>query len=80
MTINPFEGAHFALLAALLRTLMPRLEILMSKSSPMDRESADRISAAAERDPGSDTAQSGFDERAEAAATRNEDDYDDKYE
>lgn len=52
----------------------------MSKSSPMDRESADRISAAAEHDPGSDTAQPGFDERAEAAAARNEDDYDDEYE
>lgn len=50
----------------------------MSKSSPMDREAADRISAAAERDPGSDTAQSGFDERADAAAVRNEnDDHDD---
>ncbi|WP_280393803.1 hypothetical protein [Nocardia brasiliensis] len=43
---------------------------------PMDRESADRISAAAERDPDSPTAQSGFDERAEAAADRNESDDD----
>lgn len=50
----------------------------MSKSSPMDRESADRIGAAAERDPDSETARSGFDERADAAASRNEDDdYDD---
>ncbi|MBF6137825.1 hypothetical protein IU501_33175 [Nocardia otitidiscaviarum] len=39
---------------------------------PMDRDSADRIAAAAERDPGSPTAQSGFDDRAEAAAERNE--------
>ncbi|NKY88875.1 hypothetical protein [Nocardia veterana] len=38
---------------------------------PMDRESADRIAAAAERDPDSPTAQSGFDERAAAAADRN---------
>lgn len=75
--------AHSALVPAVLRSLMPRLEILMSKSSSMDREAADRISAAAERDPGSDTAQSGFDERADAAAVRNENDdydYDDDYE
>ncbi|WP_280462735.1 hypothetical protein [Nocardia carnea] len=39
---------------------------------PMDRDSADRIAAAAERDPNSPTAQSGFNERAEAAADRNE--------
>ncbi|MFJ4651129.1 hypothetical protein ACIP5Y_07625 [Nocardia sp. NPDC088792] len=38
----------------------------------MDRDAADRIAAAAERDPHSPTAQSGFDERAEAAADRNE--------
>lgn len=48
-------------------------------STPMDRESADRISDAAVRDPDSPTAVSGFDERAEAAADRNEpdDDWDD---
>jgi len=45
-------------------------EELMGKE-PMDRESADRIAAAAERDPDSPTAQSGFDERAAAAADRN---------
>ncbi|MEV6071987.1 hypothetical protein AB0L82_36065 [Nocardia sp. NPDC052001] len=39
---------------------------------PMDREAADRIAAAAERDPDSPTAQSGFDERAAEAADRNE--------
>ncbi len=50
-------------------------EEVMGKE-PMDRESADRISAAAERDPDSPTAQSGFDERAEAAADRNESDDD----
>ncbi|MCM3920267.1 hypothetical protein ND748_01000 [Frankia sp. AiPs1] len=45
----------------------------MGKSTPMDRESADRISSsAAERDPDSPTAQSGFDERAQDAADRND--------
>ncbi|MFD4177206.1 hypothetical protein [Streptomyces anulatus] len=46
-------------------------------STPMDRESADRIASAAERDPESATAVSGFDERAADAAERNEpeDDY-----
>ncbi|MFE3281300.1 hypothetical protein [Nocardia sp. NPDC059239] len=43
---------------------------------PMDQEAADRIAAAAERDPDSPTAQSGFDERAADAADRNEDDDD----
>ncbi|WP_328397887.1 hypothetical protein [Nocardia sp. NBC_00416] len=43
----------------------------------MDRESADRIGAAAERDPSSPTATSGFADRAEAAADRNQDDDDD---
>jgi hypothetical protein len=41
---------------------------------PMDREAADRIAEAAQRDPDSSTAQSGFDERADRAADRNEDD------
>jgi hypothetical protein len=40
--------------------------------TPLDREAAERIAAAAERDPSSPTAQSGFDERAAAAAERNE--------
>ena len=50
----------------------------MARSEPMDRESADRISAAADRDPDSPTAQSGFDDRAQEAADRNdpEDPYD----
>ncbi|MFJ9371598.1 hypothetical protein ACIRRA_45450 [Nocardia sp. NPDC101769] len=43
---------------------------------PMDREAADRIAAAAERDPDSPTAQSGFDERAAEAADRNDEDDD----
>ena len=44
----------------------------------MDHESADRISAAAGRDPDSPTATSGFDDRAQAAADRNSaDDEDD---
>jgi hypothetical protein len=38
----------------------------------MDHESADRISAAAQRHPDSPTAASGFDERAQDAAERNE--------
>ncbi|WP_158603480.1 hypothetical protein [Micromonospora radicis] len=49
----------------------------------MDHESADRISAAADRDPSSPTATSSFDDRAQEAAGRNEaedpydyDDYD----
>jgi hypothetical protein len=48
----------------------------------MDHAAAERISAAADRDPQSPTAQSGFDERAEAAADRNDpyDDYYDDYE
>ncbi|WP_405159849.1 hypothetical protein OG203_25735 [Nocardia sp. NBC_01499] len=48
----------------------------MSKgsSTPMDREAADRIGEAAERDPDGATASSGFADRADAAADRNEDD------
>lgn len=48
----------------------------------MDHAAASRISAAATNDPGSPTALSGFDARAEAAADRNDpyyyddDDYD----
>ncbi len=46
--------------------------------TPMDHDAADRISAAAARNPEGPTAQSGFDERAEAAASRNDyDDYED---
>lgn len=45
--------------------------------APMDHDAAARISEAAGRDPESPTAQSGFDERAEAAADRN-DPYDDE--
>ena len=55
----------------------------MARPTPMDHESADRISAAAQRDPDSPTVTSGFDDRAQAAADRNEpqdpyeyDDYD----
>ncbi|MGW0330163.1 hypothetical protein [Nocardia sp. NPDC003183] len=50
--------------------------IVMGKD--MDRESADRIIAAAERDPDSSTATSGFPDRADAAATRNEEDEEDE--
>lgn len=52
----------------------------MARSTPMDHESADRISEAAQRDPASPTATSDFDERAQDAADRNESDpydYDD---
>ena len=53
----------------------------MARSEPMDHESADRISAAADHDPDSPTATSGFDDRAQDAADRNDaqdpDDYDD---
>ncbi|WP_198541311.1 hypothetical protein [Parafrankia soli] len=45
---------------------------VMGKPTPMDHESAGRISAAADRDPDSPTARSGFDERAQEAADRNE--------
>jgi hypothetical protein len=48
------------------------------KETPMDREAADRIATAAERDPDSPTTQSGFDQRAEAAAQRNEPDDDEE--
>lgn len=44
----------------------------MPRSTPMDHEAADRIGAAADRDPESATARSGFDDRAEAAADRND--------
>jgi hypothetical protein len=40
---------------------------------PADRPT-DRIAAAADRDPDSSTAQSGFDDRAQDAADRNDDD------
>ncbi|GAA2376463.1 MULTISPECIES: hypothetical protein [Streptomyces] len=43
----------------------------------MDREAAERIGAATERDPESATALSGFDERAADAAERNEPEDDD---
>jgi hypothetical protein len=46
----------------------------MGRSTPMDHQAAGRISAAAGRDPDSCTAQNGFDERAEAAADRNDED------
>lgn len=49
----------------------------MDKSTPMDHQAADRISAAAQHDPDSSTAQSGFDDRAQAAADRNDDPDDD---
>lgn len=46
----------------------------MAAPTPMDREAADRISAAAAAQPDSDTARSGFDDRAQDAAERNDPD------
>lgn len=43
---------------------------MTERETPMDDEAADRISAAAEKDPDSPTAASGFDERAKDAADR----------
>ncbi|MYV97319.1 hypothetical protein [Streptomyces sp. SID3343] len=45
--------------------------------TPMDGDAAERINAAAQREPDSETARSGFDDRATAAADRNsvDDDY-----
>lgn len=40
----------------------------------MDHQAADRISAAARQDPDSPAARSGFDDRAQAAAGRNDED------
>ena len=53
----------------------------MGRPAPMDHTAASRISAAAAGNPASPTAQSGFDERAVAAADRNDpyDDYDYDY-
>jgi hypothetical protein len=44
----------------------------MGKNTEMDKEAASRIQSAAARDPESDTAQSGFDSRAQSAADRHE--------
>lgn len=49
----------------------------MGRHTPMSHAAADRIGAAAARDPQGPTAQSGFDDRAEAAADRNDRSYDD---
>ncbi|WP_201294727.1 MULTISPECIES: hypothetical protein [unclassified Nocardiopsis] len=45
----------------------------MGKNTEMDKDAAARIQSAAARDPESDTAQSGFDSRAQSAADRRED-------
>jgi hypothetical protein len=47
----------------------------MAKKIPIDRKAADRIPEAARRDPQSKTAESGFDDRADNAATRDEREY-----
>jgi hypothetical protein len=46
----------------------------MGKSTPMDREAADRISRAAWNNPDSDSAKDRFPERAQDAADKNEED------
>ena len=52
----------------------------MGRPIPMDHAAASRISAAAADDPACPTALSGFDERAVAAAERNDPyDHDDDY-
>jgi hypothetical protein len=45
----------------------------------MDHESADRIGAGGDRDPGSATAGSGFDDRAAAADRKDPDPYDEQW-
>ncbi|MCK9871386.1 hypothetical protein MRI28_17370 [Nocardiopsis dassonvillei] len=45
----------------------------MGKHTEMDKDAAARIQSAAARDPESDTAQSGFDSRAQSAADRHQD-------
>ncbi|WP_116247347.1 hypothetical protein [Nocardiopsis sp. FIRDI 009] len=45
----------------------------MGKHTDMDKDAAARIQSAAARDPESDTAQSGFDSRAQSAADRHQD-------
>ena len=47
-------------------------EDIMTKETPMNQEAASRIQSAADRNPNSDSAQSGFSERAQSAAARNE--------
>lgn len=46
--------------------------------SPMDKEAASRIQSAADRDPESDSASSGFAERAQSAADRADDEDEDE--
>ena len=46
----------------------------MGKHTEMDKDAAARIQSAAAKDPESDSAQSGFDSRAQSAADRREDD------
>lgn len=49
----------------------------MAKHTPMDDEAKARIMSAAARHPDSDTAQDGFDRRAQAAADQNADEQED---
>ncbi|GAA3760863.1 hypothetical protein [Salinactinospora qingdaonensis] len=48
----------------------------MGKHTEMDKDAAARIQSAAAKDPESDSAQSGFDSRAQSAADRREDEQD----
>lgn len=45
----------------------------MSKHQPMDKDAAARIQSAAAKHLGSDSAQSGFDRRAQSSADKNQD-------
>ena len=79
MTIQPCLSGGPSLPQRVMPGAATILEVrAMSRgSTPMSRGDADRIAAAAAADPGSPTALSGFDDRAQDAADRNEgDDYD----
>ncbi|MFV2198205.1 hypothetical protein [Nocardiopsis sp. LOL_012] len=50
----------------------------MGRHTEMDKDAAARIQSVADRDPQSDTAQSGFDTRAQSAADRHADEQDEE--
>jgi hypothetical protein len=69
-TLVPLTCAHWLLACA--HSGAPEGGAFMSKQTPMDREAADRIRAAADNDPDSPTARSEFPDRADQAVIRNE--------
>ncbi|WP_228798136.1 hypothetical protein [Nocardia cyriacigeorgica] len=69
--IDTPQAAGFSAVGVMSGRPIPKGPIM---STPMDREAADRIAHAAERDPDSGTATSGFVDRADAAAERNDND------